>query len=417
LLKREVATVATRIFTPALEWLEGRVAPAILGGAIGGLSSLLGPITSSLPLLSDSAASTGSQTQTLASTATPVLTTPLLILPVVTLPSLTTAEPAALTPTTLAPTTGLTAPTLAPTTPIAPTLTTPDLIAPTLTTPQTPTFSSLTSSSPVSALSQSVVPAQVIPAAPVTTTSTSPLTQLPSAIVPGPGLNGVGPTTASSPQIATSNTTTSTTSLAQGFTSVAIGSVPVVGATAVAGLTPASTGVLTPTLPANVLAATQTPSAILSGPFQAGDTLTVAGTQTTINGQISVGHESERGPRITTPNGGGDDGDTERPPAPQAEDPGAKPQDQEPEQPLPLFDLGGVNLLLDFQPVRFEDGELESDATASDQVGQSGQHLLSLVLLTGSSLAAGSLALQQPRARRQLRHLHADPDDPSPDRR
>jgi len=152
----------------------------------------------------------------------------------------------------------------------------------------------------------------------------------------------------------------------------------------------------------------------VSGPFQAGATLTVAGTQTTTTGPVAVGHESERGPRITTPNSGGDEpGQAEALPAPQAEGAGAQPQDQEPEQPLPTLNLDGVDLMLSAQPVRFEDtGEHESDATTSDEVSQASAPWWSLLLLTGTSLAARSLPVRQQQTRRRQASLRTDPEDP-----
>jgi len=187
------------------------------------------------------------------------------------------------------------------------------------------------------------------------------------------------------------------------FTAVPLSSVSAQVPIPVAQLTTAL-----PTLPLGLLVTTQTPSAIVTGPFQAGDTLTVTG----LVGQNPVGHESETGPRITTPNGGGDGLESELPvPNVQMEkDEGAPGADLI----WPMLNPDGADPVLNFQPGRFEDSaDNETASTASDnEVVQAGLPWWSVVLLAAGSLAAGSLAAK-PRVPGRKEHPLGNPDESS----
>jgi len=403
----EVNHVAPHTFTPRLEWLEGREAPAVLDGLLsGGSSSLLSALpVPALSLLSPSSPTTTAAPQT-QNLAPATLTTPTLSIPALTLaPSLALPSTPALTLP------ALTVPTL--TTPTTPALTSPSLTSPTLTqlAPTTPTLTTPTlpgtQSAPLGSFpSGSVTPASVSSVPGASSPAASP------AAVAGPSLAGANGLTQGSfgtpAQPGTSNTTTGLLQNSA-LEAASLTAIPFSSVSAQATAVPVAQ-FTTPlaAVPPGLLVTSQTPVAIMTGPFQAGDTLTVAGTVNGTAGRILLGHEAETGPRVVTPNGGGDD-NNELLLRPQVEtQEGGAGADLI----WPMLNPDGADPVLNFQPGRFE-GFTDDDgsaATSDNGVVEAGLPWWSMVLLAVGSLAAGSLAVH-PRGRRRREDLLVNPDE------
>jgi hypothetical protein len=141
---------------------------------------------------------------------------------------------------------------------------------------------------------------------------------------------------------------------------------------------------------ASPVQAAVSPSVAPATPVHAGDNLTAMPPPGSTLGQAAGG------PRITTPNGGSD----------QADVPPARPEPEEPHSsqgPLPALNPAGADPVLDFPVGRFTwPFEQDSGAAAGeDGVVEAGLPWWPAVLLAAGSLAAASLAAQSRDRRRK----------------
>jgi hypothetical protein len=368
----------TRTFTPTLERLEGREAPAGLGGALSGLSNLTYPALDvsrpiSLTLVSTSfsvemqtkpAPSNGHSHQEVMTItlSTLSLSIPSLTTPIETFTSLTVQE------------------TIKPSSPVV----------------SLPS-SSVTSTSPVTSPVDEVGPfasfssalAVAVPQVSTPTTSGT-TTAATSASIAAPAAQQAATSTAATlSQASASQATTlqaNAVLLANAFSSALNGST--LTAATFSNQLPAAT-------PANLA---------VTGAVRLGDSLTAVGrVGGTLSGTLTpaqISQQPEIGPRINTPNSGSGDSQ-ERLPAPT---PNVQERQQNGEAPGPLLpDLEDAEPVLNFQVGRFDNWTEQDSASQNgeDGVDHPGLPWWTLGLLASGGLAVTSLATQPEERRRK----------------